>query len=189
MKAMRVTGFAAWVLLSGLVVTSLPLAAQSLGDLARKEEERRKAVAQAGKVYTNKDLGPVPPPAPSPPPPEAKAADANAETPKAKDAQAEAKEKPVVKDQTYWADRKKTLQGALDRDQTFADALQSRISALTTDFVNRSDPAQRAVIERDRQKALAELANLKKQIEDDKKALAGLEEEARRAGVPPGWLR
>jgi hypothetical protein len=186
---MRVTGFAAWVLLSGLVVTSPPLAAQSLGDLAKKEEERRKAVPQPGKVYTNKDLGPVLPPPPGPPLPEAKAADTKAEAPKGKDAQVEAKEKPVVKDQTYWAERKKALQGQLDRDQTFADALQSRISALTTDFVNRSDPAQRAVIERDRQKALAELANLKKQIEDDKKALAGLEEEARRAGVPPGWLR
>ncbi|TMQ47037.1 MAG: hypothetical protein E6K73_14225, partial [Candidatus Eisenbacteria bacterium] len=77
------------------------------------------------------------------------------------------------------------MQGQLDRDQTFSDALQSRINALTTDFVNRSDPAQRAVIERDRQKALTELSNLKKQIDDDKKALADLEEEARRAGVPP----
>src|SRR3954452_1602464 len=35
------------------------LSAQSLGDVARKEEERRKAVP-AGKVYTNKDLGAVP---------------------------------------------------------------------------------------------------------------------------------
>jgi hypothetical protein len=185
---MRVTGVAAaWILLSGLVVSSVPLAAQSLGDVARKEEERRKAVAQPGKVYTNKDLGPVPPP--SSPPPEAKPAEATAEAGKDKNAQPEAKETPVVKDQKYWAERKKTLQGQLDRDQTFSDALQSRINALTTDFVNRSDPAQRAVIDRDRQKALAELANLKKQIDDDKKALAGLEEEARRAGVPPGWLR
>jgi hypothetical protein len=187
MKAMRVTDLATWLLLSGLVVSSLPLDAQSLGDVARREEERRKAVAQPGKVYTNKDLGSVPPP--SSPPPEAKAAEGKAEAPKAKDAQPEATEKPVVKDQTYWAERKKALQGQLDRDQTFSDALQSRINALTTDFVNRSDPAQRAIIERDRQKALAELANLKKQIDDDKKALAGLEEEARRAGVPPGWLR
>ena len=35
--------------------------------------------------------------------------------------------------------------------------MQTRINALTTDFVNRDDPAQRAVIEHDRQKALAEL--------------------------------
>ena len=193
MKAMRLTAFAAWMSLSGFVLGSLPLGAQSLGDVAKKEEERRKGVAQAGKVYTNKDLGPVSP-STTPPPAGTRPADVKPDDPKAKEAPknaqpAEGTDKPVVRDQTYWADRKKALVGQLDRDQTYFDALQSRINALTTDFVNRADPAQRAVIERDRQKALAELANLKKQIEDDKKAVAGLEEEARRAGVPPGWLR
>ena len=41
----------------------------------------------------------------------------------------------------------------------------------------------------DRQKAIDELNRLTKQIADDKKAIADLQEEARRAGVPPGWLR
>jgi len=36
---------------------------------------------------------------------------------------------------------------------------------------------------------VAELDRLKKQLLADKKAIADLEEEARRAGVPPGWLR
>ena len=67
--------------------------------------------------------------------------------------------------------------------------MQSRINALTTDFVNRDDPAQRAGLERDRQKAVGELSRLKQQVEDGRKAIADLEEEARRAGVPPGWLR
>ena len=188
---MRLISFGTWILLSGFVLAALPLDAQSLGDVAKKEEERRKAVAQPAKVYTNKDLAPTPPSTASPP--ETGTSDqAKPEAAKGKespkDAQA-AGEKPVVKDQTYWADRKKALAGQLDRDQTLADALQSRINALTTDFVNRADPAQRAVIERDRQKALAELASLKKQIDYDKKAIAGFEEEARRAGVPPGWLR
>ncbi len=83
----------------------------------------------------------------------------------------------------------KSAQEVLDRDSTFADALQSRIAALTTDFVNRDDPAQRSTIDRDRQKAIAELERLKKKVIEDKKAISDLEEEARRAGVPPGWLR
>jgi hypothetical protein len=189
---MRLIGFVPWVVLSGFVFTALPLEGQSLADVAKKEEERRKTVAQPAKVYTNKDLAPTPPPA-TPPPDTATPAAArpeavkdNKESPKGAQA---AGEKPVVKDQSYWGDRRKSLTAQIDRDQTLADALQSRINALTTDFVNRADPAQRAVIERDRQKALAELAGLKKQIEDDKKAIAGFEEEARRAGVPPGWLR
>ena len=83
----------------------------------------------------------------------------------------------------------KALQQQLDHDSTFADALQSKINALTTDFSARNDPAQRATIERDRQKSIAEQNRLKKAVEDDKKAIADLQEEARRAGVPPGWLR
>ena len=67
--------------------------------------------------------------------------------------------------------------------------MQTRINSLNADFVNRDDPAQRAVIERDRQKALAELGRLKQGVLDTKKAIADLEEEARRAGVPPGWMR
>src|SRR5437667_2833875 len=34
--------------------------AQTLADVAKKEEERRKTVSQPAKVYTNKDLNPVP---------------------------------------------------------------------------------------------------------------------------------
>jgi hypothetical protein len=174
--------------------------AQSLGELAKKEEERRKQVTQSGKVYTNKDLASVPPSTMPPPAPPADAAGPDAKD--AKDAKDAAKSgdsakgkddkaaaKDPAKDQAYWAGRKKALQDALDRDMSFADALQSKINALTTDFVNRDDPAQRAVIERNRLKALAELDGLKKQIVADKKALADFEEEARHAGVPPGWLR
>ena len=169
-----------------------PIAAQSLGDLARQEEERRKAVKTPAKVITNKDLGAVPPSAPVPPArPAAPASPSSAkpaEAPKEADKDAKDPNAPV-KDQAYWANRAKGLQAQLDRDQSYLDAMQSRINALTTDFANRSDPAQRAVVERDRQKALADLAQLKTAIVADKKALTDLDEEARRAGVPPGWLR
>ena len=78
---------------------------------------------------------------------------------------------------------------ALDRSKIFADALQSRINALTTDFTNRDDPAQRAQIEVDRQRALAELDRVKKEIADQTKAISDIQEDARKAGVPPGWVR
>ena len=177
---------------------ALPAHAQSLADVAKKEGDRRKTIPQAAKVYTNKDLKPAPPP--SAPPPEAGAvpaapADTKAaetptpETDRAAASKGAASDKSVVKDQAYWARQMKSLQETLDRDQTYADAVQTRIDALTTDFVNRDDPAQRAVIERDRQKNIAELNRLKLAIQTDKKAVADLVEEARRAGVPPGWLR
>ena len=170
--------------------------AQSLADVARKEEERRKKTAEPTKVYTNKDLGDLPPTsaAPAKTAEPAKGAEAAKDDKAGKDAKddkdaKDAKDKDAPKDKAYWAGRVKALHDQLERDTTFADALQSKINALTTDFVNRDDPAQRGVIERDRQKAIAQQAKLKQAVIDDKKAIADLEEEARRAGVPPGWLR
>jgi hypothetical protein len=165
-----------------LAVAGDGLLAQSLADVAKKEEERRKAVKESGKVYTNKDLGTLPPGTPAPPPPPPAAAAAAKETEKPED-----KEPP--KDQAYWSGRLNELRTALQRDETYVEALQTRVNSLSADFVNRDDPAQRAVISADRQKATAELDRLKTQIAATKKAIADLEEEARRAGVPPGWLR
>ena len=192
---MRQTASIALVCSSLMFGLAASLRAQSLADVARKEEERRKAIPQPAKVYTNKDLSSVPAP-PPPPPAAAPAAQADAKGTKeadkgaaGKETGAAAKDQAPVKDRAYWAGRLKALQEQLDRNQTYADALQTRINSLTTDFVNRDDPAQRAVIERDRQRNIAELSRLKGTIQDDKKALADFAEEARRAGVPPGWLR
>jgi hypothetical protein len=184
-----------------LVVASLSAAGvasvfgQSLGDVSRKEEARRKDVKQPSKVYTNKDLGGVvagsePPPSTDPSKPST--ASTTAERDNEKDKSAKATDQSASgekKDQAYWSGRMKGIAEQLQHDETFAEALQSRINGLTADFSARDDPAQRAVIGKDRQKALDELARLKKAIDSDKKAVADLEEEARRAGVPPGWLR
>lgn len=180
------------------------LGAQSLADVAKKEEERRKATAPPTKVYTNKDLKGKSDSS-QPPGDTVKPADDSKNVAKDKDAKGDAKDakgsnepdaskdkdasKESVRDQAYWAKTLKTLQDKLARDQDYADAMQTRINSLTTDFVNRDDPAQRAVIEANRQKSIAELARLTKSIQDDKKALADFLEEARRAGIPPGWLR
>ena len=40
-----------------LAGSAYPVKAQGLGDVARKEEERRKDIKAPAKVYTNKDLG------------------------------------------------------------------------------------------------------------------------------------
>ena len=170
-----------------------PLRAQSLADVAKKEEERRKAVTTPAKVYTNKDLSALPagaaPPSGSAAPSLADAARAADGDKAPKDGDKEVRSKEPAKDQAYWSGRHKTLQDKLDRDQTFSQALQTRVNSLAADVVNRDDPAQRAVLERERQKAVAELARLQQDIATDKKALADLEEDARRAGVPAGWLR
>ena len=178
-----------------LLLGSQGVAAQSLADVARQEEARRKDIKQPAKVITNKDLPNVPPP--EPPPSDAPADKTDAASGKADkdaaaaapDGQAKAPAAPKEKDEAYWSGRMKDLRTLLERDQTFAEALQSRINALTTDFSARDDPAQRDAIGRDRQRAISELDRVKKAIVDDEKAVADLQEEARRAAVPPGWLR
>ncbi len=162
------------------------LFAQPLAEVARKEEERRKQ-AKGGKIYTNKDLGSVPASSVPPPPVATSSRAGTAATTDKPDAASPAKGE--VRDQAYWSGRMKGLLTQLDRDKTYLDAMQSRVNALTTDFVNRDDPAQRALIEADRQKAVAELDRLRAAVTDAQKGISDLEEEARRANVPPGWLR
>jgi hypothetical protein len=169
------------------VFTWLSASSPSLGEAARKEAIRRQMVGKAARVYTIKDL-PTPPDNPvviEPPVEETtKPAVEGAAKPEAKDEKKEEKH-----DEKWWRARMTAAIEAADRDVTLIDAVQSRINALTTDFVNRDDPIQKARIFEDRQKALAELDRLKKQSEADQKAIDDIREEARRLGVPPGWIR
>jgi hypothetical protein len=77
----------------------------------------------------------------------------------------------------------------MSRAQIFAEALQSRINVLSADFVNVDDPAKREVVAAERQKALAELDRVKAEIQKHQKQIVAIQEEARRAGVPAGWVR
>ena len=172
------------------VVVATAASAQSLADVARREEARRKAIQAPGKLYTNDSLHAEPAPAPAKPAAEGAApvqpASGGTATPAE---QAPAGQKDAKKDEASWKQRLAAERDSLGRSQTFADALQSRINALSTDFVNRDDPAQRALISADRQKALAELDRVKQEIQQHTKAIADIQEEGRKAGVPAGGLR
>jgi hypothetical protein len=160
----------------------------TLADVAKREADRRKALATPGKVYTKEDLakGGALPPAPAP-------ADAAAQKPGGAEGAPGEKpeEKPAEPEQTeaWWRARMTEAREELRRNEMFLEALQTRINSLSTDFVNRDDPAQRARIGEDRQKALAEQSRVADAIAAGKKQILDIEEEARRAGVPPGWLR
>ncbi|HEX5480495.1 MAG TPA: hypothetical protein VFY79_12325 [Dehalococcoidia bacterium] len=183
------------VVTAALIALAVPVCAQTLGDVAKKEQARRKGDKPA-KVYTNHDLKP---PQDAPTPAEAAAA-AAAQTAGSTDAPASAdkdqkagadKDKAAGSGQgeDYWHQRMAQARESLRQNQVFLEALQSRVNALTTDFGARDDPAQRAKVADDRQKALSEMDRVKGEIDRVTKQIADIEEEARRAGVPPGWLR
>jgi hypothetical protein len=166
-----------------------PAGAQSLGELAKKEEARRKAVKTPGKVLTVDTIRAVPAPSALPAPAvQAPASTTSKDGDQADDKKPKPEDDPKTQ-QASWRARMQGARDALQRSQMFAEALQSRINGLTADFTSRDDPAQRAVVANDRQKALAELERVKDEIARQTKAIADIQEEARRANVPPGWLR
>jgi len=176
-----------------LLVLALPALASAqrptLGEVARKEQERRKAAKSSEKVLTNKDLPPAPPkPVPAPGTETAAASQQKPAVPAKPDAAA-ASQPDEQKDEAWWRERITQTREGLRRSESFLEALQTRVNVLSADFTSRDDPVQRARIGEDRQKALAEMNRVSGEIAMFKKQILDIEEEARKAGVPPGWLR
>ena len=178
---------------------------QSLAELAKQEEARRKSVKSPAKVYTNRDLKPEPKE-----PSSSVSISAAGQVPQTADEPKTPLQAPVAatilpggrvaevmpvvpegreKGEAHWRALIMGARAALERGHVLADALQSRLNALATDIANRDDPAQRSQLEIERQRALAELDRTKVEISERVKAIAEIEEDARKAGVPPGWLR
>lgn len=162
--------------------------ATSLGEVARREAARRATLPASVRALTNADIGPAPvrptPPAVVPPAEGAAAAAA-----KAAEAGAATPDPGEKKDETWWRARIIQARAALERDRVLVTALESRVAALTTDVTNREDPAQRAVLVNERVRVLAELDRMRDQVAADVKAIAAIEEDARKSGVPAGWVR
>lgn len=210
MRIRRIVAVVPIALLAGLGpgVSSM---AQSLADVARQEDARRKVTRGAAKVYTNGDLVPVAQPAPSaasspagdgglaaaskPPDSASDATPAAGTTPALVAAGGDSAENTPVpagslrRDEAYWRGRLKALRDQVEQNQSYAQAMQSRVDTLTRGFIGRADSSQRVRVGVDRQKAIADLDRLKLAMDTGKKAIADLEEEARRAGAPAGWLR
>ena len=165
-----------------------------LADVARKEVERRKTARKATRVFTNANLGANEvnlPPTSMPSfatPSNATPSNTSPGSPTIPGGKVE----PAPgggKDQAFWQGRIKSAMDDLNRTQMFADSLQTKINSLRTDFVNRDNRVEREKIQQDLNTSLAELERLNKEIDQKRKAISAIEEEARKANVPPGWLR
>ena len=194
-------------------ITWLTAPAASLGEAAQRETIRRMLVRPSAATLSN--LGqpremPIDPPsdarAAAPTPPvgvddegvpltaAAQAAAAAAAKPSASApaaaAPAQAEAAPVAKnDEKSWRDRMTSARESVERDEVLADAMQSKINGLQNDIVNRDDPAQQNQLRQQLARSLAELDRLKKQVETGKKKITDIQTDARRQGVPPGWIR
>jgi hypothetical protein len=180
--------------LVGIIAFSGMARSQSLGDVARKEEERRKAIKTPGKIYTNDDLRryPVPAAPENVAPDEAKAAATSAQPP-ATTGDATAREKDaspsIEQGEEHWRKLVTEARSALARSSSYLEALDSRVAALTAQFYAQEDSPQRAAIWSQRMRILDDMERLKLDMADQEKAIAKIEEDARKANIPPGWIR
>ena len=168
-----------------VVVTWLTSTPTSLADAARHEAFRRQVAGPSIANFTNASL---PPARPAPSRPAPVVAPPPSESPPPESAAGAEPDEPV-RDEAWWRTRMANTQTALERDQVLADALQSRVNALQSDVIFVDDPAQQAVLRQQLGRALGELERLQEQLEADRQEIADIREEARRQGVPPGWIR
>jgi len=162
-------------LLALLLAVSGSALAQSLGEVADRTKKERKGAT--GKVYTNDDLA------------EAHSAP---ERPAASAAAAAPAQPPATMDPAQrWRRDAKTRRDAIARAEAKVAAVQARIDALLLDRdpTNVADPNRMQNLEAERVKAMQELDAAKEELAKAQQALEDLEEEARKNGVPPGWLR
>lgn len=158
--------------------------AQGLGDVAKKEKQRRESgPAPKAKTYTQEDVAGLPPVAnePSEGEPATPPAPLAAPAPAAADAEADSR----ARDEERWRSR------VAGQRQRVEDARQKHATLASLNLVpgyEYVDGSGRTVIGSVEQ--LQRLtARAKASLEAEEQALEALLEEARRANVPPGWLR
>jgi len=168
----------------------------SLGELALRESVRRAATPAPTRVLTAADLGPVPErPMPVVPPPvvvpEVTPVVSPVVKPVSNDETVGAV-KPgenVEKNETWWRARMVKARADLERDRLTVAALETRVNLLTREASSADAPGRRSALVAERVRTLAELERMRTQVADGVKAISDIEDEARREGVPPGWLR
>jgi hypothetical protein len=183
----------------GFLVSQARPEAQSLADAARREAERRAAVTQPGKVYTDADLAglsprPGPGASPSAPATPSSASTSEAPSPDQAPAAAEASEDEekegitdrakipqarVKRDEQHWRERAQLIRTRLNRVQTDVNAVQTRLSQLES---TGGSPADIEV-------ATADLVRFQKELRNIQDEWTQLENRAQQYKVPTAWIR
>jgi hypothetical protein len=168
----------AGVLVAGVAVSS----AQSLADVARTEEARRQKIDKPSKVYTDEDVQKYAP--------VSAGAQAAATTVTALDASGkpvgqQAAAEGLPSDEAGWRARMQNARDGMDRNKLLLSALeqQARSAARRAGVPEGEQPAD------DGSSRAAEIKRLKAEMDAFRATLANAEEDARKAGVPPGWVR
>lgn len=180
-----------------------PAAAQTLGDAAKREAERRAKLAQTKKVITNADLDALPSrgalPAARPdavlpvPVPEAPAVDRAAADPAETVAASEGE--PAVlpaarvkRDEQHWRERAQVIRGRLTRLQSDAAALQGRVTSLNAE-IDAASGSERTALGGELRQTTEALARVQEELRLIEGEWRAFENRAAEAKIPPAWIR
>jgi hypothetical protein len=164
-----------------LVVGVAASSAQSLADVARTEEVRRQKIAKPSKVYTDEDVQKY---APATPGAQAAATTVTALDANGKPVGQQAAAEGLPGDEAGWRARLQNARDGMDRDKLLLSALEQQArSAARKSGTPEDQPAD------DGSTRAAEIKRLKAEMDAFRATLANAEEDARKAGVPPGWVR
>jgi len=165
-------------------------AAQSLGDLAQKEKERREQVKGNVKKITNDDsgkyragsvtTGSIPKPAAE-----------GAKTEGQPGAKTEKSDEPTDfqgRPESYWRQTMFDARKRVTDLENEANVITLKIADLQNQFYKESDGFKQQAIQRDLQKTIFEQDQNKENLSKAKQSLQDLEAEARKSGALPGWL-
>ena len=189
----RIVGVLAMVVWA---MVALPAAAQSLGEVARKEAARRERIKSGGKVLTNADLPASAVLAPAQDAATAKAAEDKSTGQPTEGAAAKAAAAPPTSgapappkdDEEGWRGRAAKINAALADARAQArqlSALSDRL-ALEMQATDRSVAARAAREREDVKVKLAEAEAVAAKAQSTREAFV---QEARVAGVPPAWIQ
>jgi hypothetical protein len=171
---------------------STAASAQSLADVAKRaEEQRAKAAAEhkpPAKVITNGDLKPAPPVTAVPPAPVAATPDAEEKPAAGNDA---TKDVDPKKTEAYWKRRATELHAQLAADEKAAvpgrdqmARMQHNIDAIACFICPARNQLESQLIQMQEEQKRLDAA-----VAADRAAISEFEEEGRRLGILPGWLR
>ena len=195
MKKPLVASMLMSTLLAGSTIVG---AGQSLADVARKEEERRKTLAGGAKVYTNHDLAPVPGGGPSLPLPipgddgGSQADETEQAVKPASDTSAAQTSEPLKprekRPEAYWRERSALIRGRLEQLRGDAAAIEGRMKMLRGELASAT-PEQAAQLNADLQQAGESLERFQTERRHIEAEWAAFQAAAHQTGVPAAWLR
>jgi hypothetical protein len=167
---------------------------QSLGDLAKKEKERREKLKNESKPITNKDTSKYKNSAiTTGSPPAAASAKAEAEKP-APEAAKPAKVEPdepvdlLGRPESFWRQTMSDARQKVKDLENEANVLTLKLADLQTQFYRESDGFRQQQIQREIQKTIYEQDVNKENLAKARTQLQELETEGRKSGALPGWL-